>query len=148
METILGKCHEECYVLVHAADGDAYGYGRPDAERSLGGREPRLTALEKRRRIEKHAAQSSRGGVRDRLDPQLSARITLRAASPIRPGRQPDERPITGSATVTFYASLGVEIGQTPSRLLFRFLAVEQPDRSAWLSWRREFLSRPMLAME
>ena len=27
MEAILGKCHEECYVLVHAADGDAYGYG-------------------------------------------------------------------------------------------------------------------------
>ena len=27
MEALLGKCHEECYVLVHAADGDAYGYG-------------------------------------------------------------------------------------------------------------------------
>ena len=27
MEALLGKLHEECYVLVHAADGDAYGYG-------------------------------------------------------------------------------------------------------------------------
>ncbi len=27
MEELLGPLHEECYVLVHAADGDAYGYG-------------------------------------------------------------------------------------------------------------------------
>jgi 4-oxalocrotonate tautomerase len=27
MEALLGQLHEECYVLVHAADGDAYGYG-------------------------------------------------------------------------------------------------------------------------
>jgi 4-oxalocrotonate tautomerase len=27
METILGPLHEECYVFVHATDGDAYGYG-------------------------------------------------------------------------------------------------------------------------
>lgn len=27
MEALLGRLHEECYVLVHAADGDAYGYG-------------------------------------------------------------------------------------------------------------------------
>ena len=27
MEALLGTLHEECYVLVHAADGDAYGYG-------------------------------------------------------------------------------------------------------------------------
>ena len=42
MEALLGKCHEECYVLVHANDGDAYGYGGRDAERPLGGSEPRL----------------------------------------------------------------------------------------------------------
>jgi len=27
MRALLGPMHEECYVLVHAADGDAYGYG-------------------------------------------------------------------------------------------------------------------------
>lgn len=27
MEALLGRLHAECYVLVHAADGDAYGYG-------------------------------------------------------------------------------------------------------------------------
>lgn len=27
MEAILGKLHRECYVFVHAVDGDAYGYG-------------------------------------------------------------------------------------------------------------------------
>lgn len=27
MEKLLGPLHEESYVLVHAADGDAYGYG-------------------------------------------------------------------------------------------------------------------------
>ncbi|TFF27140.1 4-oxalocrotonate tautomerase family protein [Jiella endophytica] len=27
MEELLGPLHEECYVHVHAADGDAYGYG-------------------------------------------------------------------------------------------------------------------------
>ena len=27
MEALIGPIHEECYVLVHAADGDAYGYG-------------------------------------------------------------------------------------------------------------------------
>jgi 4-oxalocrotonate tautomerase len=27
MRALLGPLHEECYVLVHAADGDAYGYG-------------------------------------------------------------------------------------------------------------------------
>ena len=27
MATLLGPLHEECYVHVHAADGDAYGYG-------------------------------------------------------------------------------------------------------------------------
>lgn len=27
MESLLGPLHEESYVLVHAADGDAYGYG-------------------------------------------------------------------------------------------------------------------------
>ncbi len=27
MEELLGPLHEECYVFVHAADGDAYGYG-------------------------------------------------------------------------------------------------------------------------
>jgi 4-oxalocrotonate tautomerase len=26
MGALLGPIHEECYVLVHAADGDAYGY--------------------------------------------------------------------------------------------------------------------------
>lgn len=27
MEELLGPLHEECYVHVHATDGDAYGYG-------------------------------------------------------------------------------------------------------------------------
>lgn len=27
MAALLGPLHEECYVHVHAADGDAYGYG-------------------------------------------------------------------------------------------------------------------------
>ncbi len=27
MTALLGKVHQESYVLVHAADGDAYGYG-------------------------------------------------------------------------------------------------------------------------
>jgi len=27
MAALLGPLHEECYVLVHAADGHAYGYG-------------------------------------------------------------------------------------------------------------------------
>lgn len=27
MRALLGPLHEECYVLVHATDGDAYGYG-------------------------------------------------------------------------------------------------------------------------
>ena len=27
MEKLLGPLHTECYVLVHAVDGDAYGYG-------------------------------------------------------------------------------------------------------------------------
>ncbi len=27
MRALLGPLHEESYVLVHAADGDAYGYG-------------------------------------------------------------------------------------------------------------------------
>ncbi|WP_430911025.1 tautomerase family protein [Methylobacterium sp. sgz302541] len=27
MQALLGPLHEESYVLVHAADGDAYGYG-------------------------------------------------------------------------------------------------------------------------
>jgi 4-oxalocrotonate tautomerase len=27
MTTLLGPIHEESYVLIHAADGDAYGYG-------------------------------------------------------------------------------------------------------------------------
>jgi 4-oxalocrotonate tautomerase len=27
MASLLGPTHDECYVLVHAADGDAYGYG-------------------------------------------------------------------------------------------------------------------------
>lgn len=27
MAALLGPLHEECYVLVHAADADAYGYG-------------------------------------------------------------------------------------------------------------------------
>jgi 4-oxalocrotonate tautomerase len=27
MAALIGPLHEECYVLVHAADGDAYGYG-------------------------------------------------------------------------------------------------------------------------
>jgi 4-oxalocrotonate tautomerase len=27
MSALLGPLHEECYVYVHAADGDAYGYG-------------------------------------------------------------------------------------------------------------------------
>jgi 4-oxalocrotonate tautomerase len=27
MAGLLGPLHEECYVYVHAADGDAYGYG-------------------------------------------------------------------------------------------------------------------------
>jgi 4-oxalocrotonate tautomerase len=27
MQRLLGPLHEESYVLVHAADGDAYGYG-------------------------------------------------------------------------------------------------------------------------
>jgi 4-oxalocrotonate tautomerase len=27
MEGLLGRLHEESYVLVHAVDGDAYGYG-------------------------------------------------------------------------------------------------------------------------
>jgi 4-oxalocrotonate tautomerase len=27
MAGLLGPLHEECYVFVHAADGDAYGYG-------------------------------------------------------------------------------------------------------------------------
>lgn len=27
MGTLLGPIHEESYVLIHAADGDAYGYG-------------------------------------------------------------------------------------------------------------------------
>jgi 4-oxalocrotonate tautomerase len=27
MQALLGPLHEECYVLVHAVDGDAYGYG-------------------------------------------------------------------------------------------------------------------------
>ncbi len=27
MEELLGPLHEECYVFVHAVDGDAYGYG-------------------------------------------------------------------------------------------------------------------------
>ena len=27
MERLIGPLHEESYVLVHAADGDAYGYG-------------------------------------------------------------------------------------------------------------------------
>lgn len=27
MQALLGPLHEECYVHVHAADGDAYGYG-------------------------------------------------------------------------------------------------------------------------
>ena len=27
MASLLGPLHEECYVHVHAADGDAYGYG-------------------------------------------------------------------------------------------------------------------------
>jgi 4-oxalocrotonate tautomerase len=27
MGALLGPIHEECYVLAHAADGDAYGYG-------------------------------------------------------------------------------------------------------------------------
>lgn len=27
MRELLGPLHEECYVLVHATDGDAYGYG-------------------------------------------------------------------------------------------------------------------------
>jgi len=26
MGTLLGPIHEESYVLIHAADGDAYGY--------------------------------------------------------------------------------------------------------------------------
>ena len=36
MEELLGPLHEECYVLVHAADGDAYGYGG----RTQNGRSP------------------------------------------------------------------------------------------------------------
>ena len=27
MRSLLGALHEECYVYVHATDGDAYGYG-------------------------------------------------------------------------------------------------------------------------
>lgn len=27
MEALIGPLHEECYVYVHATDGDAYGYG-------------------------------------------------------------------------------------------------------------------------
>ena len=27
MQELIGPLHEECYVFVHAADGDAYGYG-------------------------------------------------------------------------------------------------------------------------
>jgi 4-oxalocrotonate tautomerase len=27
MRKLLGPLHDECYVLVHATDGDAYGYG-------------------------------------------------------------------------------------------------------------------------
>jgi 4-oxalocrotonate tautomerase len=27
MEGLIGPLHEECYVFVHAVDGDAYGYG-------------------------------------------------------------------------------------------------------------------------
>ena len=27
MERLIGPLHPECYVFVHAADGDAYGYG-------------------------------------------------------------------------------------------------------------------------
>jgi 4-oxalocrotonate tautomerase len=27
MQKLIGPLHEECYVFVHAADGDAYGYG-------------------------------------------------------------------------------------------------------------------------
>lgn len=27
MEELIGPLHEECYVFVHAVDGDAYGYG-------------------------------------------------------------------------------------------------------------------------
>ena len=27
MERLIGPLHEECYVLMHAVDGDAYGYG-------------------------------------------------------------------------------------------------------------------------
>jgi 4-oxalocrotonate tautomerase len=27
MASLLGPLHQECYVYVHAADGDAYGYG-------------------------------------------------------------------------------------------------------------------------
>jgi 4-oxalocrotonate tautomerase len=27
MQALLGPLHEECYVYVHAADGDAYGFG-------------------------------------------------------------------------------------------------------------------------
>ncbi|MCY1643312.1 tautomerase family protein [Methylorubrum sp. SL192] len=27
MEALIGPLHEECYVFVHAVDGDAYGYG-------------------------------------------------------------------------------------------------------------------------
>jgi 4-oxalocrotonate tautomerase len=27
MQALLGPLHEECYVFVHASDGDAYGYG-------------------------------------------------------------------------------------------------------------------------
>jgi 4-oxalocrotonate tautomerase len=27
MQALLGPLHEECYVFVHATDGDAYGYG-------------------------------------------------------------------------------------------------------------------------
>lgn len=27
MRALLGPLHEECYVFVHATDGDAYGYG-------------------------------------------------------------------------------------------------------------------------
>jgi 4-oxalocrotonate tautomerase len=27
MAELIGPLHEECYVFVHAADGDAYGYG-------------------------------------------------------------------------------------------------------------------------
>ena len=27
MQALIGPLHEECYVFVHAVDGDAYGYG-------------------------------------------------------------------------------------------------------------------------